>query len=197
VVVITYCIYDMNGYVGDLPNATWVCVLDEYLEEHGGKLLKEFVEEGVVNKSPGLIKELAALPTPKDPAIKGMLKNLVELIEKSQGVVICTYGVSIGMHYLYDAKGCVGELGNGPEVVLLIDYLEKHGGDLLKEFAQEGTVKKSSRLLKEFDRLQVHEDPDVRCMVDNLVALTKKSNKFVTITDGFNNDDRSIDCDRK
>ena len=66
-VIITYCIYDVNGYVGDLPNATWVCVLDGYLEEHGGKLLKEFVEEGVVNKSPALIKELAALPTPKDP----------------------------------------------------------------------------------------------------------------------------------
>ena len=47
-VIITYCIYDVNGYVGDLPNATWVCVLDGYLEDHGGKLLKEFVEEGVV-----------------------------------------------------------------------------------------------------------------------------------------------------
>ena len=196
-VVITYCIYDMNGYVGDLPNATWVCVLDGYLEEHGGKLLKEFVEEGVVNKSPALIKELAALPASQDPAIKGMLKNLVELIEKSQGVVICTYGVGIGIHYLYDAGGCVGELGTGPDVALLIDYLEKRGGDLLKEFAQEGTVKKSSRLLKEFDALPVHKDPDVQYMVDNLAALTKKGNKFITITDGFNNDDRSIDCDGK
>ena len=196
-VIITYCIYDVNGYVGDLPNATWVCVLDGYLEEHGGKLLKEFVEEGVVNKSPALIKELAALPASQDPAIKGMLKNLVELIEKSQGVIICTYGVGIGIHYLYDAKGCVGDLGSGTDVALLIDYLEKHGGDLLKEFAQEGTVKKSSQLLKEFDVLPVHEDPDVQYMDDNLAALTKKSNKFVTITDGFNNDDRSIDCDRK
>jgi len=51
--------------------------------------------------------------------------------------------------------------------------------------------------LKEFDALPVPEDPDVQNMVDNLAALTKKSNKFVTITDGFNNDDRSIDCDRK
>lgn len=196
-VIITFCIYDVNGYVGDLPNATWVCVLDGYLEEHGGGLIKEFVEEGVVNNSPGLIKELAALPTPQDPAIKGMLKNLVELVEKSQDVIICTYGVGIGIHYLYDAKGCVGELGTGPDVAFLIDYLQKHGGDLLKEFAQEGTVKKSPRLLNEFDALPVHEDPDVLHMVDNLAALMKKSYKFVTITDGFNNDETGIDCDRK
>jgi hypothetical protein len=188
VVIITYCIYDMNGYVGDLPNATWVCVLDGYLQEHGGKLLKEFVEEGAVNKSPALMEELAAMPIPEDPAIKGMLKNLVELMEKSQGTVICTDGVGIDVRYLYDVKGYVGNMGSGTDVSLLTGYLEKHGGVLLKELAKEGTVKKSSILLKEFDALPVSEDHDVQSMVDNLAALTKKSKKVIIITDGFNDE---------
>ena len=196
-VIITYCIYDMNGYVGDLPNATWVCVLDGYLEEHGGKLLKEFVEDGAVNKSPALMEELAVLPIPEDPAIKGMLKNLITLMVKSQGVVICTDGVGIDVRYLYDVKGYVGNMGSGTDVALLNGYLEKHGGVLLNELAKEGKVKKSPKLLKEFDALPVSENPDIQSMIDNLAALTKKSNKFVTITDGFNNDDRSIDCDGK
>lgn len=187
-VIITYCIYDMNGYVGDLPNATWVCVLDGYLEEHGGKLLKEFVEEGAVNKSPALMRELAALPIPEDPAIKGMLKNLIVLMEKSQGVVICTDSVGIDVRYLYDAKGYVGDMGSGADVALLNGYLEKHGGVLLKELVNNGTVKKSLKLLKEFDALPVPEDPDVRYMINNLVALTKKSKKVIAITDGFDDD---------
>ena len=196
-VIITYCIYDMNGYVGDLPNATWVCVLDGYLEEHGGKLLKEFVEEGAVNKSPTLMEELAAMPTPEDPSIKGMLKNLVELMEKSQGVVLCTDGVGIDVRYIYDSKGYVGDMGSGTDVALLNEYLEKQGGVLLMEFAKEGTVKKSSKLMKEFDALPVSEDPDVQSMIDNLAALTKKSKKFIIITDGFDDDDGDIDGDGK
>ena len=187
-VIITYCIYDMNGYVGDLPNATWVCVLDGYLEEHGGKLLKEFVEEGAVNKSPALMEELAAIPTPEDSAIKGMLKNLVELMEKSQGVVICTDGVSIEVRYLYDAKGYVGNMGSGTDVALLNGYLEKHGGVLLNELAKEGKVKKSPKLLKEFDALPVSENPDIQSMIDNLAALTKKSKKVIIITDRFDDE---------
>ena len=178
----------MNGYVGDLPNATWVCVLDGYLEEHGGKLLKEFVEDGAVNKSPALMEELAVLPIPEDPAIKGMLKNLVELMEKSQGVVICTDGVGIDVRYLFDAKGYVGDLGSGTDVALLNGYLEKHGGVLLNELAKEGKVKKSPKLLKEFDALPVSENPDIQSMIDNLAALTKKSKKVIIITDGFDDE---------
>ena len=196
-VIITYCIYDVNGYVGDLPNATWVCVLDGYLEEHGGNLLNEFVEEGSVNKTPALMKELADLPPTDDPAIKGMLKNLIELMEKSKGVVICTDGVGIDVRYLYDVKGYVGNMGSGTDVALLTGYLEKHGGVLLNELAKEGTVKKSPKLLKELDVLPVSEDPDVQSMIDNLAALTKKSKKFIIITDGFDDDVGDIDGDRK
>ena len=189
-IVITYCIYDMYGYVGDLPNATWVCVLDKYLEEHGGRLLKEFVEEGSVNKSPALINEIATLPTPEDPAIKGMLENLVALMEKSQGVVICTDGVDIDIRYLYDATGYVGNLGSGADVALLNEYLEKHGGVLVKELVMKSSVKKSAKLLKEFDSLPVAENTDIQYMIDTLVALANKSKKIITIIDGFDNDER-------
>ena len=178
----------MYGYVGDLPNATWVCALDRYLEEHGSTLLKEFVEEGSVNKSPALMKELAALPTSEDPAVKGMLENLITLIEKSQGVVICTNEVDIDARYLYDTQGYVGNLGSGSDIALLNEYLEKHGGDLIKEFVKNGSVKKSAKLMKEFETLQVPENPDIRYMIDNLVLLVKKSRKVITIIDRFDAD---------
>jgi hypothetical protein len=76
-------------------------------------------------------------------------------------------------------------------------YLEKHGGVLLKELANEGTVKKSPKLLKEFDALPVSEDSDVQSMIDNLAALTKKSKKVIIITDGFDYDEGDIDGDGK
>jgi len=53
---------------------------------------------------------------------------------------------------------------------------------------KKGTVKKTSKLMKEFDALPVSKDQYIQDLVDKLIILTKKSKKVITITDGFDDD---------
>ena len=71
---------------------------------------------------------------------------------------------------------------------LLNKYLKKYGGDLLKELVKKGTVKKTSKLMKEFDALPVSKDQYIQDLVDKLIILTKKSKQVITIIDGFDDD---------
>ena len=69
---------------------------------------------------------------------------------------------------------------------LLNKYLKKYGGDLLKELANKGTVKKTPKLMKEFNALPAQEDEsdqNIQYRVDRLIALAKKCKGVITITD--------------
>lgn len=178
----------MNGYVGRLGSATATSLLDDYFERNGGEELLKFVETGLVDKTPALIKEIANLPIPKNPDVKSMLDNFLDLLTKSQGVIMLSDGTNIDIRYIFDANGCVGEFCWPSEVPMLNNYLNKHGGELLKELAKKGTVKITSKLMKEFVALPVSQDSDIQYLVDKLILLTKKSTEFITITDGFDDE---------
>ena len=183
-----YDIYDMNGYVGRLGSATAMCLLNEYLEKKGGREFHKFVNTGKVKKTPKLMKEIVNLPVSEDPDTRSMVEHFVSLIIKSQGVILLSDGTNIDIRYIFDTKGFVGELCWPSEVPLLNKYLKKFGGDLLKELANKGTMKKTSKLMKEFDALPVSKDQYIQDLVDKLIILTKKSKKVITITDGFDDD---------
>ena len=183
-----YDIYDMNGYVGRLGSATATCLLNEYLEKKGGREFHKFVNTGKVKKTPKLLKEIVNLPVSEDPDTRSMVEHFVSLIIKSQGVILLSDGTNIDIRYIFDTKGIVGELCWPSEVPLLNKYLKKYGGDLLKELVKKGTVKKTSKLMKEFDALPVSKDPYIQDLVEKLIILTKKSKKIITITDGFDDD---------
>ena len=183
-----YDIYGSNMYVGRLGSAHATCLLDDYLEKKGGKELLKFVSTGFVEKTPKLMKEIANLPVPDDNDTKSMLERFLVLVNRCEDVIMLSDGTNIGLTFIFDINGCVGELCWQTEVPLLNKYLEKHGGDLMKELAKNGTVKKSARLMKELNLSLVPEDKDddhILYRVERLLALAKKCKKVVIITDGF------------
>jgi len=183
-----YDIYGSNMYVGRLGSAHATCLLDDYLEKKGGKELQKFVNTGFVEKTPKLMKELAKLPLPEDRDTKFMVKHFIKLVDKCEDLIMLSDGTNIDLTFIFDINGCVGELCWQTEVPLLNKYLEKHGGDLMKELAKNGTVKKSARLMKELNLSLVPEDKDddhILYRVERLLALAKKCKKVVIITDGF------------
>ena len=134
------------------------------------------------------MKELAKLPVPDDNDTKIMLERFLVLVNRCEDLIMLSDGTNIGLTFIFDINGCVGELCWPNEVPLLNKYLNKHGGDLMKELAKNGTVKKSAGLMKEFDALpapQNKADRYIKYRVDRLITLTKKCKKVVIITDGF------------
>ena len=146
-----YDIYGSNMYVGRLGSATATCLLYDYLAKKGGKELKKFAKTGFVDISPKLMKEIKNLPIPDDPDTRSILKNFLTLVDKCEDIVMLSDGTNIEIEYVCDAEGEVGELCWPNEVPLLNKYLKKYGGDLLKELANKGTVKKTPELMKEFN----------------------------------------------
>lgn len=137
------------------------------------------------------MKEIENLPIPDDPDLKNMLEHFLTLVNKCEDVVMLSDGTNIEIEFIFDAKGCVGELCWQNEVPLLNKYLEKYGGDLLKELANKGTVKKTPELMKELGALPSQEEEADQCIqyrVDRLIALVKKCKKVITITKGFDDD---------
>ena len=186
-----YDIYGSNMYVGRLGSAHATCLLDDYLEKKGGKELQKFVNTGFVEKTLKLMKELAKLPLPEDRDTRFMVKHFLKLVDKCEDIIMLSDGTNIEITYLFDTNGCVGELCWPNEVPLLNKYLEKHGGDLMTELAKNGTVKKSTRLMKELNSSLVPEDKDddsILYRVERLIALAKKCKKVVTVTDGFDDE---------
>jgi hypothetical protein len=184
-------IYGSNMYVGRLGSAHATCLLDDYLEKKGGKELREFANTGRVAKTPELMKEIAKLPVPDDPDIKVMLDHFLSLVNKCEDVIMLSDGSNIDVMYIFDAGGCVGELCWPNEVTLLNNYLKRHGGELLKELAKNGTVKKSAALMKEFATLtapKTKADRYIQYRVDRLNKFAKRCRKSVTITDGMDDD---------
>ena len=93
----SFCIYDVNGYVGDLATNTGVYDLAVYLEKHPdmddlGRLFKE----GFALKTESLMEEIKLVGVPKDSDVRTTLNNLKTLIEKSTDVIIITCEAGMG-----------------------------------------------------------------------------------------------------
>lgn len=184
-------IYGSNLFVGRLGSASATCLLDEYLLKKGGRELRKFARTGFVEKTPKLMKELANLPLSEDPDTRIMVRHFRKLVDKCEDMVMLSDGTNISVTFLFDTNGCVGELCWPCEVPLLNNYLENRGGDLLKELARNGTVKKSARLLREFEALpapKTKADRYIQYRIERLAALVKRCRKVVTITDGFDHE---------
>jgi hypothetical protein len=86
----SYCIYDVNGYVGDLASNKGLDDLWTFLEGKG-KQIDLLIKDGTVNVSKELLKELAKLSA-TEASIAITLDNLRTLVKKCQDVVIVTDG---------------------------------------------------------------------------------------------------------
>jgi hypothetical protein len=93
----SFCIYDSNGYVGDLASNRGLDGLAMYIEKHPdadelGKLFKE----GFILKTEHLLEEIKMIGAPKYPDIRATLNNLKTLIEKSTEIIIITCEAGMG-----------------------------------------------------------------------------------------------------
>ena len=86
----SYCIYDVNGYVGDLASNKGLDALWTFLEGKG-KQIDLLIKDGTVNVSKELLKELAKLSA-TEASIAITLDNLRTLVKKCKDVVIVTDG---------------------------------------------------------------------------------------------------------
>jgi hypothetical protein len=86
----SYYIYDVNGYVGDLASNKGLNDLWTFLEGKGKKI-DILIKDGTVDVSDELIKELAKLSVTK-PSVASTLDNLRTLVKKCQDIVIVTDG---------------------------------------------------------------------------------------------------------
>jgi hypothetical protein len=86
----SYCIYDVNGYVGDLASNKGLNDLWTFLEGKG-KQIDLLIKDGTVNVSKELIKELAKLSA-TEASIAITLDNLRTLVKKCKDVIIVTDG---------------------------------------------------------------------------------------------------------
>ena len=82
----SYCIYDVNGYVGDLASNQGLDDLWTFLEGKS-KQIDLLIKDGTVNVSKELIKELAKVSA-TEAGIATTLDNLRTLVKKCQDVVI-------------------------------------------------------------------------------------------------------------
>jgi hypothetical protein len=87
-----YYLYDGDGYVGDLASNQGMDDLAAYIEQQAGEHLQHFVEEGWVPISGELIAEIAAVPVPDDPDLRGMLVNLKIMLGQCKDVAIISDG---------------------------------------------------------------------------------------------------------
>ena len=86
-----YCVYDVDGYVGDLASNKGLSDLAEYIKKHPDlDELETLFEKGSILKNDDLLKELDLVGIPKDEDIAETLSNLKELAKKASHIVILT-----------------------------------------------------------------------------------------------------------
>ena len=89
----SYYLYDINGYVGDLASAHGLKLMADFaLAESDSKTVKRFFIEGQAPNTPGLIDGIKALSA-GDQGIQITLDNLVVLLGKSKEMAIITDGL--------------------------------------------------------------------------------------------------------
>lgn len=88
----SYQLYDVNGYLGDMATTTGLRDLREFIETKGNKATKGLMELGSSLITDDLIAGLKAL-VPEDAEVRTTLKNLVSMVNKAELVVIINNGI--------------------------------------------------------------------------------------------------------
>lgn len=87
----SFYIYDINGYVGDLASNKGLDDLAIYIKKHPDMDdLERLMKDGTILKTDALMEELKSAGVPKDPDIRDTFNNLKTLIEKAADVIIIT-----------------------------------------------------------------------------------------------------------
>ncbi|MGA2917946.1 hypothetical protein [Methanoregula sp.] len=89
----TYYIYDVNGYVGDLASSRGLYGLKEALQGRGGAL-EELFENGCIEDINGVIAELKGAKN-KNTDVAKTICNLRALVKRCDSIIIITDGVGL------------------------------------------------------------------------------------------------------
>lgn len=95
----SYYLFDVNGYVGDLASIRGLRELREVLSEKG-KEIDVFLDEGCSEKLLVLREELLSIDKPDNKDVASTLKNLLFLIKKCTDIAI----ISDGLEYSNDSN---------------------------------------------------------------------------------------------
>jgi hypothetical protein len=91
---LTYCLYDSNGYVGDLASIGGLKDLRDFvLHKTNDKNIRSFFDKGHITPTPALITRIKGLHSDNE-SINTTLTNLVDLLSKCDTVAIISDGVS-------------------------------------------------------------------------------------------------------
>lgn len=88
----SYQLYDVNGYVGDLATTTGLQDLSDFIMKKGTKAPKGLMELGSSLITTDLVNGLKML-APEEASVKTTLKNLVSMVNKAELVVIINNGI--------------------------------------------------------------------------------------------------------
>jgi hypothetical protein len=90
----SYQLYDINGYVGDIATTQGWEDLSNYILKFGMLEMKDFVNKGFIEISNLAIVRFERLK-PKDVDVKITLDNLILLLNKCEDVAIISDGLTL------------------------------------------------------------------------------------------------------
>lgn len=88
----SYYLYDINGYLGDLATNTGLQDLSEFIEMKGNKATNGLIELGSSLITDDLVNGLKAL-VPEEASIRATLKSLIAMVNRAELVVIINNGI--------------------------------------------------------------------------------------------------------
>ena len=106
----SYMIYDVNGYVGDLASNKGYSDLVQFITVLDNEVLGELINNGCADITELLVEQVKNIPATKFFDINDTVENLKTLIDKCEDVIIITDGV--GVEEPDEETGDEGEAGD-------------------------------------------------------------------------------------
>lgn len=89
----TFCIYDADGYVGDIGTGKGVSALLGFLREQESPVLKDLGGTLAVGANPDSLAAIDALPIPDDRELASTVRQLQKLAKECDEVIIFSDGM--------------------------------------------------------------------------------------------------------